>query len=61
MRAIIRTARYLFTFITWVLIVASVYVVINLRDVNGTNGLAILGATVACIGVIASWQTGRDS
>jgi hypothetical protein len=56
MRSIITAARFLFTLIAAALIVAAVYVLIRRAEVNGSNALAVLGAAVASIGVIASWH-----
>ena len=56
MNSIIHAARVLFVFIAAFLVAASGYVLWNLASISGSNGLAILGAAIASIGVIASWN-----
>lgn len=56
MKDVIKAARVLFVLISAVVTVCGVYVILNRDAVSGSNALAILGACVACIGVIASWR-----
>lgn len=60
MNSIIIAARILFIFITAALLLTSSFVLARHDQVNGANALAVLGATVACIGVIASWHPPKD-
>jgi hypothetical protein len=56
MNQIIIAARTLFILIALGLILVAGYVLVNRSIVNGSNALAVLGAAIASIGVIASWH-----
>lgn len=61
MRSVITAARITFVGIALLLVVAAVYVLWNRSEVNGSSALAVLGAAVASIGAIASWNPGKDA
>lgn len=56
---IIILARILFVFATFMLCVASVGVLYHHNEIEPNKGTNILFATVACLGVIASWGRRR--
>jgi hypothetical protein len=58
---VILYARILFIAVAVLLLIASVFVVLHMADMNGGQALTVLLSAGAAIGAIASWQPHRDA
>jgi uncharacterized membrane-anchored protein YjiN (DUF445 family) len=60
MNRVILYARILFIVVAVLLLIATVFVVLHLQEMNGGQALTVVLSAGAAIGAIASWQPHRE-